>query len=236
MKGIFGWLGMGFVLLGGLFFLSSWPPLLWRGCNFLKFNPFFTIFSAPDAPIGGVQVLFGHQKRRSPLLGSALPVIAWSVLPYRPQRNWRHSAYVALVKKLLRLSHGSLSRWITQPLFYMINGRRTTFLCVWCCLLNYYFDFRIVQLDWNETSQLTQRFEKCNSQTPELLEVSKKVRLCNVHRQQHLHGSGCTVEYWTCRQLLGSRLEVEVVSFFFRGHMVMDVVENGLKRFSLHMM
>jgi hypothetical protein len=31
------------------------------------------IFSATDALIGGVQVLFGHQKQRSPPLGFSLP-------------------------------------------------------------------------------------------------------------------------------------------------------------------
>jgi hypothetical protein len=41
--------------------------------NFLNSNPFFTIFSAPDAPTEGVQVLIGHQKQQSPPLGFSLP-------------------------------------------------------------------------------------------------------------------------------------------------------------------
>jgi len=48
------------------------PPTL-GAHNFLIFNPFFTIFSASDAPRGGVQHMLGHQKQRSPPLGSGLP-------------------------------------------------------------------------------------------------------------------------------------------------------------------
>ncbi len=44
--------------------------------NFLDFISFGTFFSAPDAPIGGVYVLFGHHKQQSPPLWSGLP---WAV-------------------------------------------------------------------------------------------------------------------------------------------------------------
>jgi hypothetical protein len=48
------------------------------GRNFLSSNPFFMILSVTDAPRGGAQVLFGHQKQghqkqQSPPLGSSLP-------------------------------------------------------------------------------------------------------------------------------------------------------------------
>ncbi len=39
----------------------------------LNLNSFLTIFNVPDAPIGGVQVLFGHRKQLSPPLRSDLP-------------------------------------------------------------------------------------------------------------------------------------------------------------------
>jgi hypothetical protein len=48
-------------------------PSTLEGRNFFNYNPFLTIFSAPDAPIEGVQVLFGHQKQQSPPLGFSLP-------------------------------------------------------------------------------------------------------------------------------------------------------------------
>jgi hypothetical protein len=37
-------------------------PSILRGHNFLNSIPFFTIFSAPNAPIGGVQLLIKHKK------------------------------------------------------------------------------------------------------------------------------------------------------------------------------
>jgi hypothetical protein len=40
---------------------------------FLNFIPFLTIISTPDASVGEVQILFGHQKQQSPPLGSSLP-------------------------------------------------------------------------------------------------------------------------------------------------------------------
>jgi hypothetical protein len=41
--------------------------------NFLNSILFSTIFSAPDASMGEIQVLFRHQKQRSSPLGSSLP-------------------------------------------------------------------------------------------------------------------------------------------------------------------
>jgi len=40
------------------------------GHNFLNFISFFIM---PNVPIGGVQVLFGDKKQRSPPLGFGLP-------------------------------------------------------------------------------------------------------------------------------------------------------------------
>ncbi len=51
----------------GFFFWVLDPSNL-RVHNFVNSNMFLKIFSAPHAPIGGVQVLIGHQ-----LLGSGLP-------------------------------------------------------------------------------------------------------------------------------------------------------------------
>ncbi len=48
-------------------------PSTLGGINFFNPNPFLTIFSVPNAPIGRVQVLFGHQKQQSPPLASGLP-------------------------------------------------------------------------------------------------------------------------------------------------------------------
>ncbi len=53
-------------------FLSFWPPLLWGAMTFpILF--FFTIFNMPYVPIGGVQVLFKHQKTIEHPFGSCLP-------------------------------------------------------------------------------------------------------------------------------------------------------------------
>jgi len=65
-------LGMSLVVFDGLF-LKIVNPLYFGGCNFLNFNLFSTIFSASDVSIRGIQVLFGHQKQRSPPLESGLP-------------------------------------------------------------------------------------------------------------------------------------------------------------------
>ncbi len=60
--------------------------------------------------------------RKSQCEKKAFLVAACEVLP---QRNRRHSACVARVKTLLRLSHGSLSLWITQQLLYTVSGGKT---------------------------------------------------------------------------------------------------------------
>jgi hypothetical protein len=54
-------------MFSGLFFEFLTPSTL-GAYNFLNPNPFFMIFSVLDAPIGGVQVLFEHQKQQSPPL------------------------------------------------------------------------------------------------------------------------------------------------------------------------
>jgi hypothetical protein len=40
--------------------------------NFLISNLFFTILNVLDAPRGGLQVLFGHQKQQNPPLAAIL--------------------------------------------------------------------------------------------------------------------------------------------------------------------
>jgi len=50
---------LAFVVLGGFFF-EFLTPFTLGGCNFLTSIPFSTIFNVPNAPIGGVQVFFGH--------------------------------------------------------------------------------------------------------------------------------------------------------------------------------
>jgi len=47
-------------------------PFTLGGHNFLISNLFSTIFSVLDAPRGGLQVLFGHQKQQSPPLAVIL--------------------------------------------------------------------------------------------------------------------------------------------------------------------
>jgi len=75
-------------------------PLYFGVCNFLNCNLFLTIFSAsntfkwifsaPNAPIGGVQVLFGHQKQQRPPLGSSLPwVLKCSITDRSTLATWR---------------------------------------------------------------------------------------------------------------------------------------------------
>jgi len=57
-------------MFGGLFFkfltLSSLGG--GGGHNFLNYHPFLTIFNALNTLVGGIQVLFEHQKQRSPPL------------------------------------------------------------------------------------------------------------------------------------------------------------------------
>jgi hypothetical protein len=59
-------------MLGGLFY-SVLDPSTFGGHNFINSIPFLTIFNAPSASIGGVQVLFGHQEQQSPPLESLVP-------------------------------------------------------------------------------------------------------------------------------------------------------------------
>ncbi len=70
-----------FLVFGDLFFFEFLTPSTLGGCNFLNSNPFLMISNAPDASIGGVQVLFGLQKQWSPPLGSGLPwALKWSLM------------------------------------------------------------------------------------------------------------------------------------------------------------
>jgi hypothetical protein len=50
-----------FVTFGG-FLLKKLTPYSLRGHNFLNSISFLMIFNAPHVPIGGVQVLFRHEK------------------------------------------------------------------------------------------------------------------------------------------------------------------------------
>jgi hypothetical protein len=63
-RNFFGVWELACVVLGGLFFELLTPSTL-GGYNFLNSIPFSTIFNALDAPIGRIQVLFGHQKKWS---------------------------------------------------------------------------------------------------------------------------------------------------------------------------
>jgi len=59
------------------------------GCNFLISNLFPIIVRVSDAPRGGVQVLFGHQKQQSLPLGSGLPwVLKCSVTGQSTLPTW----------------------------------------------------------------------------------------------------------------------------------------------------
>ncbi len=60
------------MLFDGLFF-EFLTPFTLGGINFFNSNTFLMIFRAPNAPIGGVQVLFGHGKQWSLPLASGLP-------------------------------------------------------------------------------------------------------------------------------------------------------------------
>jgi hypothetical protein len=52
---------LAFVTFDG-FLKKFLTPSILGGHNFLNSIPFLMIFSAPNVSIGGVQVLFGHQK------------------------------------------------------------------------------------------------------------------------------------------------------------------------------
>jgi hypothetical protein len=54
------------------FWVLVLTPSTLGGHNFLNCNLFLMISNAPYAPIGGVQVWFGHQKQQSPPLASGL--------------------------------------------------------------------------------------------------------------------------------------------------------------------
>jgi hypothetical protein len=49
-------------------FFEFLTPFISMGSNFLNSKIFWMTFSVPHALIGGVQVLFGHQKQWSPPL------------------------------------------------------------------------------------------------------------------------------------------------------------------------
>jgi hypothetical protein len=53
-------------------FLEILTPFTLWAHNFLISNMFSTIFNVLDAPRGGLQVLFGHHKQKSPPLAAIL--------------------------------------------------------------------------------------------------------------------------------------------------------------------
>jgi hypothetical protein len=74
-----GCLGTGLYSIWCFVFFKFLTPFTLKGHNFLNFIPFFTFFSALDAPIEGVQVLFEHKKKWNPPLGFSLP---WMIKCY----------------------------------------------------------------------------------------------------------------------------------------------------------
>jgi hypothetical protein len=56
-----------------IFILSDLTRSILGAHNFLNFNLFWVIFNMLNMSIGGVQVLFGHQKQRSLPFGLSLP-------------------------------------------------------------------------------------------------------------------------------------------------------------------
>jgi len=70
---LFGCSGISFGSVWWFVFFEFLTPFTLQDCNFLLSNPFLTIVNVSDVPRGGVQVLFGHKKKQSPALGSALP-------------------------------------------------------------------------------------------------------------------------------------------------------------------
>jgi len=71
MRNFFGVPKLVFVAFNG--FLKILDPSTLGGHNFFHSNMFLMIFSALNASIGGIQVLFGHQKQQNTPLGSSLP-------------------------------------------------------------------------------------------------------------------------------------------------------------------
>ncbi len=69
------------------------------GHKFLNSNPLLMDFSAPDTPVGEVQILFEHQKQWNPPLGSGLPsalkcsVTGQTTLCPFCRRDWSFSPY-----------------------------------------------------------------------------------------------------------------------------------------------
>jgi hypothetical protein len=54
------------------FFLEFFTPFTLGGHNFLISNLFSAILSVLDAPRGGLQVCFAHQKKQSPTLAGII--------------------------------------------------------------------------------------------------------------------------------------------------------------------
>jgi len=55
-----------------VFFFGVFYPLYFGGHDFFISNMFWTIFNVLDAPRGGLQVLFRHQKQQNPPLAAIL--------------------------------------------------------------------------------------------------------------------------------------------------------------------
>jgi len=54
------------------FFSEFLTPFTWGGHNFFISNLFWMILSVLDAPRGGIQIFFEHQKQQSPPLAAIL--------------------------------------------------------------------------------------------------------------------------------------------------------------------
>jgi hypothetical protein len=72
-KDFFGCLKTSLCGVGRFRFFEFFIPFTLGGYNFFNSIPFSTIFSVLDVPIGGVQVLFGHQKQWNPPLELSPP-------------------------------------------------------------------------------------------------------------------------------------------------------------------
>jgi len=79
-------------------------PSTLGGFNFLNSITFLTIFSVTNAPLGGVQFLFRHNKQRSPTLGFDLlaHLSVWSLidLTYNAFKKWDLSLFLNLVSSV----------------------------------------------------------------------------------------------------------------------------------------
>jgi len=96
-----GCLGTDLCSISWFVFLNFWPLLLWMAITFFLFF-FFWRFSAPDEPIGGIQVLFKHKKQWTPPLWSSLP---------RTLKCYRCNS-IAINEQLKYLTH-MLCLWIS---------------------------------------------------------------------------------------------------------------------------